>query len=92
VRELLPDRRALATAPIGAQFVAFTRSDGSGPTPWVESNLGALPASVMVEVFHGIGEFRGLAWGFAREANRVVALDLPSCQIPFVACEGAFAR
>lgn len=76
VRELLPDRAALAGAPSWQRFAAFTRHDGSGPTPWVESNLPALPASVVIEVFHGVGPFRGRAWGFARgEGGRIVPMS-----------------
>lgn len=76
VRELLPDRSALAGAPQWQRFAAFTRSDGSGLTPYVESNLSALPPAVVIEVLHGTGAFRGKAWGFARgEAGRIVPLE-----------------
>ena len=75
VRELLPDRSVLAGAPSWQRFAAFTRSDGSGLTPYVESNLPVLPPSVVIEIFHGTGSFRGKAWGFARgEGGRVVPM------------------
>ena len=72
VREVLPDRAALAGAHSWQKLVAFTRSDDSGPTPWVESNLPALPTSVVVELFQGFGAFRGHAWGFVRESGGVI--------------------
>lgn len=77
VREILPDRSALAASPNRPQLAAFTRSDGSGLTPWLDSNLPALPQSVMVEIFHGIGAFRGKAWGFHREvrSGHIIPLD-----------------
>jgi len=99
VRELLPDRSALASAPPGAHLVAFTRSDGSGLTPLVESNLPVLPAAVAAELFNGDGAFRGLAWGFARgEGGRMAplsALVLPGPEmrrIPLRAGEAAPAQ
>ena len=96
VRELLPDRAALAGAPGGVRFVALTRHDGSGPTPWVESNLPALPGAVVAEVFHGTGAFRGKAWGFHRDepSGRIVPLDelvLPGPQMLCVPLRAALA-
>lgn len=56
----------------------FTRADGSGLTPWADSNLSVLPQTAVAEIFHRWGgPFRGTAWGFHRDMTdgRIVPLD-----------------
>jgi hypothetical protein len=84
IREILPDRSALAAPERGVQFVAFTHSDGSGLTPWVDSNLPALPQTVVAELFHGTGAFRGTAWGFHRDMQNGHILLLDELVLPGV--------
>ena len=59
----------------GGPLVVFTREDGKRRVPWVESMLDPLPASVKVELVHGIGEFEGRIWGFQRDGKHIVPLD-----------------
>jgi hypothetical protein len=87
IREILRDRSALAAPQRGGQLVAFTRSDGSGPTPWVDSNLPALPQTVVAEFFHGTGAFRGTAWGFHRDLQNGHISLLDELVLPVAACD-----